>query len=160
MVNPKLAWDYDSGYDLVIIKNLQSLQHSDFEVNQICKHEKRGLLPDTQNCSLRMRRECRERFPRHRRQRKTLVSDPGMHHGTCVTHVPWCMSWSLTRGGGGNVPGITGACATRNFAYLSRGPWEVFSIHLWVWLNLSCFMSRGAYKKKKTVKGLYMVVLC
>ena len=24
-----------------------------------------GLLPDTQNCGLRMRRECRERFPRH-----------------------------------------------------------------------------------------------
>ena len=25
-------------------------------------------------------------------------SDPGMHHGTCVTHVPWCMPGSLTRG--------------------------------------------------------------
>ena len=24
-----------------------------------------GLLPDTQNCGLRMRPECRERFPRH-----------------------------------------------------------------------------------------------
>ena len=23
-------------------------------------------------------------------------SDPDMHHGTCVTHVPWCMSGSLT----------------------------------------------------------------
>ena len=23
------------------------------------------------------------------------VSDPGMHHGTCVTHVPWCMPGSL-----------------------------------------------------------------
>ena len=34
-----------------------------------------------------------------------------MHHGTCVTHVPWCMSGSLTRGGGENVPGIPGACA-------------------------------------------------
>ena len=50
-------------------------------------------------------------FPRHRLQRKPLVSDPGMHHGTCVTHVPWCMSGSLTRGGGENVPGIPGACA-------------------------------------------------
>ena len=58
-----------------------------------------------------MRRECRERFPRHRLQRKLLVSDPGMHHGTCVMHVPWCMSWSLTRGGRENVPGIPGACA-------------------------------------------------
>ena len=51
-----------------------------------------GLLPDTQNFVLRMRRECRERFPRHRLQRKPLVSDPDLHHGTCVTHVPWCMS--------------------------------------------------------------------
>ena len=34
-----------------------------------------------------MRRECRERFPRHRLRRKPLVSDPGMHHGTCVTHL-------------------------------------------------------------------------
>ena len=24
------------------------------------------------------------------------VSDPDMHHGTCVMHVPWCMSESLT----------------------------------------------------------------
>ena len=26
------------------------------------------------------------------------VSDSDMHHGTCVTHVPWCMPGSLTRG--------------------------------------------------------------
>ena len=26
------------------------------------------------------------------------VSDLGMHHGTCVTHVPWCMPGSLTNG--------------------------------------------------------------
>ena len=36
-----------------------------------------------------------------------------MHHGTCVTHVSWCMSWSLT--------GISGVCAIRNFTYLVRG---------------------------------------
>ena len=79
-----------------------------------------GLLSDTQNYGLRMRRECRERFPRHRLQRKPLVSDPGMHHDTVVTHVPWCMSGSLNFGGGENVPRIPGACATRNFAYLIR----------------------------------------
>ena len=50
-------------------------------------------------------------FPRRRFQRKPLVSDPGMHHGTCVTHVPWCISGSLTCGDGENVPGIPGACA-------------------------------------------------
>ena len=38
-----------------------------------------------------MRRECRERFPPPPR-----FSDPDMHPGTCVTHVPWCMSGSLT----------------------------------------------------------------
>ena len=42
-------------------------------------------------------RECRERFPRHRLQKKPLVSDPSMHHGTCITHMPWCMSGSLAR---------------------------------------------------------------
>ena len=73
-----------------------------------------------------MCRVCRERFPRHLLQRKPLVSDPGMHHGTCVTHVLWCMSGSLTCGGEENVPGISGACATRTFAYLasdSLRPW-------------------------------------
>ena len=53
--------------------------------------------------------------------------DPDMHHGTCVTHVPWCMPGSLTSGflwsrWRGNVPGIPSACATRNFTYLARGP--------------------------------------
>ena len=50
-------------------------------------------------------------FPRRRFQMKPLVSDPGMHHGTCMKHVPWCMSGSLTCGNGENVPGIPGACA-------------------------------------------------
>ena len=26
------------------------------------------------------------------------ISNPDMHHGTCVTHVPWCMPGSLTSG--------------------------------------------------------------
>ena len=67
-------------------------------------------------------------LPHHRLQRKPLVSDPGMNHGTCVTHVPWCMSRSLTRGGEENVPGIPGACATRKFTYLARRPCS----QLWV----------------------------
>ena len=50
-----------------------------------------------------------------------LVSDPRMHHGTCVTaravvHV------AFEGGGGENVPGIPGACGTRKFKYLVRGP--------------------------------------
>ena len=57
------------------------------------------------------------------------VSNPDMHQGTCVTHVPWCMPGSLTHGflwisaAGENVPGIPGACVTLNFTYLVRGPW-------------------------------------
>ena len=77
-----------------------------------------GLLPDTQNCGLCMRRQCRERFPLHRLQRKLLVSD----HGTCITHVLWCMCGSLTPVGWKNVPGMPGACATRHFAYLVISP--------------------------------------
>ena len=51
-----------------------------------------------------MRRKFRKRFSRHWFQRKPLFSHPGMHHGTC--DVPRCMSASLTRGGGENVPGV------------------------------------------------------
>ena len=29
---------------------------------------------------------------------RSRVSDPDMHQGTCVPHVPWCMSGSLTSG--------------------------------------------------------------
>ena len=52
-----------------------------------------------------------------------LVSEPDMPHGTCVTHVLWCMpDVSFEVGGGENVPGIPGACTTHNFTYLARGP--------------------------------------
>ena len=58
------------------------------------------------------------------------VSDPDMHHGTWVTHVPWCMAESLNNGFfwsqlRGNVLDIPGACTTRNFTYLVRGPWLI-----------------------------------
>ena len=79
------------------------------------------------NKSFAFTKVCIERrFPCHRLQRKPLVSDPGMHRGTrgyARAHVQWCMSGSLNRGDGENVPGIPGARATRNFAYLVRGPY-------------------------------------
>ena len=58
------------------------------------------------------------------------VSDPDMHHDTCVTHVSWFMQGSLTRfplksTAGENGPGIPGACATCNFTYLVRSPWHI-----------------------------------
>ena len=95
-----------------------------------------------------MSREYWARFPRHRIQRKLLVSDPGMHHGTCVTHVPWCMSGSLTRGGGENVPGIPGACATRNFTYLVRGPWHSKIITWNPWRFNTCSLCVNIYQNK------------
>ena len=54
-----------------------------------------------------MRQECRERFPRHRLQRKPLVSDP-----TCIT-----TRASLTHGGGENVPVIPGQLNAINVSY-------------------------------------------
>ena len=63
------------------------------------------------------------------------VSDPDIHHGTCVTHVPWCMPASLISGflwsrWRVNVPGIPSACTTHYFTYLVRGPWKRFP-HYW-----------------------------
>ena len=55
-----------------------------------------------------MRRECRERFPRLRFPKKARVSDTNTHHGTCVTHVPWYISGSLTSGNGKTFPAFPG----------------------------------------------------
>ena len=52
-----------------------------------------GLLPDTLNRGLRMRRECWERFLRRQLQRKPLVSDPGMHHARSVMHIGVANTW-------------------------------------------------------------------
>ena len=81
-----------------------------------------GLLPDTWNCGLRMRRECQERFPRY----------SGLATPTCITTPAsrTCRDACRDRllavffevSGGENVPGIPGACAIRNFTYLARGP--------------------------------------
>ena len=75
-------------------------------------------------------------FATNRLQRKPIVSDPGMHHGTCVTHVPWCMSGSLTRDGEGNVTNIPGACATRNMRLWSQSTlfrWSLGNMNL-LWI--------------------------
>ena len=58
------------------------------------------------------------------------VSYPGMHHarasrtcrGACQDRY---LADSFEVGGGENGPGIPGACATRNFTYLVRGPWYI-----------------------------------
>ena len=54
------------------------------------------------------------------------VSDPYMHHGTCMTHVPWGMPGSLTSGFiWSQWRGKRSRhCTTRNFTYLARGPFD------------------------------------
>ena len=84
-----------------------------------------GPLTRYVNCELRMRRECRERFPRHRLQRKPLVRYPGMHHGTCVTHVPWCMSGYLTRGGGETFPAFPAHAQHAILRIWQEAHWQV-----------------------------------
>ena len=72
-----------------------------------------------------MRRECRERFPRQH----------GLAIPTCITARAWrtcrdaCrdreLAVSLEFGVEENIPRIPGACATRNFTHLVRGPLHV-----------------------------------
>ena len=58
---------------------------------------------------------------RGRCHRKPLVKDSDMHHGTCVTHVPWCMSGSLTCGGGKTFPAFS---AHAHPQFYASGPWQ------------------------------------
>ena len=56
------------------------------------------------------------------------VSDPDMHHGMCVTHVPWCMSGSQTCGllwsrwRGKRSRHSRRMRTTCTFTYMVRGP--------------------------------------
>ena len=60
------------------------------------------------------------------------VSDPDLHHGTCVTHVPWCIPGSLTSGflwrrWWGKRPRLSRRMRNPQFSYLVRGPWADLS---------------------------------
>ena len=79
-----------------------------------------------------------------------------MHHGTCV---PCRKTYRdcLPAVAGKNVPGIPGACATRKFRYLVRGPWFLM---FYYWYNLQlplmaahailefCSLYRGPQSKR------------
>ena len=85
-----------------------------------------GLLSDTQNYELRMRWECRARSSRHRGLAiPTFITARASRtcRDACRDRY---LAVSFEVGGGENVPGIPGACATRNFTYLVRGP-----LHPW-----------------------------
>ena len=105
-----------------------------------------------------------------------------MHHGTCVTHVPWCMSGSLTRCSGENVPGIPGACAPAIYVYgkrpMGRGtyhsskcyvdalddlrrPWFIDKHHEWArelathfWITVEIAMNPPVFKCPTDNKSL------
>ena len=100
-----------------------------------------GLLPDTQKLRVMQVPGMSETFSPPPTSKKPLVIDPGMNHDKGVTHVPWCMSGSLPRGGGENVPGIPVACTTRSLAHLVRGPcepefaWGLLWLYVWRWLR-------------------------
>ena len=83
-----------------------------------------GLLPDTYNYGLRMHRECRERFPRqHLLAIPTGITARALRtcRDACRDHN---LAVSFEVGGGEIVPSIPGACATNNFMYPVRGPWD------------------------------------
>ena len=101
--------------------------------------------------------ECRECYPRHRLQTKPLFCDTGMNNGTCVTHVPCCMSGSLTRDGRENVPGIFRRMDSLQLYASGKRPiagremvlghwqalwWQRGSVHAFVWLNRVCFNTK------------------
>ena len=77
-----------------------------------------------------MVQEYRERFTRHPLQRKSLGSDSGVHHGTYVTYVSWCMSGSLTRSGREIAHGIPGTWHSKLYASGKRpiGFWSSFTL--------------------------------
>ena len=116
-----------------------------------------GLLPDTQNRGLRMRRECRERFPRHRIQRKLLVSDPGMHHGTCVTHVPWCMSGSLNCGSDGKRSQDSRRMRNSQFYVSGKRP---IDMKIFIWYSFNSSPPSAAYMRQWIGSALAQIMVC
>ena len=85
---------------------------------QSCILPRNGPLAKYVKLQVRMRRECRERFPWHA-SRHVRHARNVMHTGIANSRFP------LNSAAGGNAPGFPGACATRNFTHLVRGPWTV-----------------------------------
>ena len=54
-----------------------------------------------------------------------------MHYGTCVTHVPWCMSGSLTRSGRENVRSIPGDMRIPQFYVSGKKPMRTNTLNTW-----------------------------
>ena len=68
-----------------------------------------------------------------------------MHAGVANSRFP------LNSAEGGNVPGIPGACATRNFTYLVRGPWKQHFENC-ISADIQCF-----FRRRVTIKYIRRV---
>ena len=83
-----------------------------------------GLLPDTQNCGCACAGNAGNVFPVTAGKRSRHASRH-VRHARAVMHAGIAnLRYPLKSAAGENVPGIPGACATCNFTYLVRGPWN------------------------------------
>ena len=55
-------------------------------------------------------------------------SNPDMHLGTCATHVPWCMTGSLTSGGGQTFPAFRAYALLLNSSIISVSGSELVQV--------------------------------
>ena len=69
------------------------------------------------------------------------------------------MSGSLTRGGGENVLGIPGACATRHFTFLVTAPWYrcELSFYGWTWIYLVSSVNHNMCRNEIRKSDEYML---
>ena len=95
-----------------------------------------GLLPDTQNCGCACAGNAGNVFPVTAGKRSRHASRH-VRHARAVMHAGIAnYRFPLISTAGENVPGIPGACATCNFTYLVRGPWQLhdpYKQHLRKW---------------------------
>ena len=83
-----------------------------------------GLLPNTSNCGCACVGNTGDVFP--------ATAGKQSRHARAVMHAGIANSrFPLNSAAGENVPGIPGACTTRNFTYLVRGPLRGDSTREW-----------------------------
>ena len=77
------------------------------------------------------------------------ISDPDMHHGTCLDACRdhW-LSISFEVSGRENVAGIPGACATRSFTYVERDQYRSYFAILSLWLRKCEWRQFGTFSFK------------
>ena len=81
----------------------------------------------------------------------------------CITARAWptCRDASRDRYPrcGENVPGIPGACAIRNFAYLARGPWQFSLVTFWRRVLIRSSTGRFSHTAQGYANGIGSIIL-